>query len=114
MKIAALIVWSCVFVSLCGCGVELSGAAAQDACSELNAAFCERLSDCDGSVDSAACVAADDGLGGPCDRARVVVLEDDLATCTEAVTDMECTRIEARTSPDFALDCVKDVRFEDE
>lgn len=114
MKVAALVAFACACVSLCGCGVELSGAAAQDACSELNAAFCERLSDCDGSVDSAACIAANDGLGGPCESASVVVLEADVATCAEAVNDMECARIEARTSPDFALDCVKDVRFEDE
>jgi hypothetical protein len=100
--------------SLCGCGVVLRDGAAQDACSELNAAFCERLSDCDGSVDNDACVAADDGLGGACASASVVELEADVATCAEAITDMECARIEDRTSPDFDLDCVKDVRFEDD
>ena len=95
------------------CTVELRGGEAQTACSELNAAFCDRLSDCEGSVDKDACIAADDGLGGPCENASVVELEADVATCVQAIGDMECARIEARTSPDFALDCVREVRFDE-
>ena len=95
------------------CTVELRGAEAQSACSELNAAFCDRLSDCDGSVDKDACIAADDALGGPCDSASSVLLEGDTATCVQAVGDMECARIEARTSPDFQLDCVREVEFDE-
>ena len=112
MRFTMLACWFTAFTA--GCTVELRGAQAQSACSELNAAFCDRLSDCDGSVDRDACTEADNALGGPCADASVVELEADLATCTEAVTDMECQRIEARTSPDFALDCVKDVQFDDE
>lgn len=102
-----------ILSSASACTVELSGAEAQSACSELNAAFCERLSDCDGSVDKDACIAADDALGGPCETASSVELEGDTATCVQAIGDMECARIEARTSPDFALDCVREVRFGD-
>lgn len=96
-----------------GCGVALEGEAAQEACSELTAAFCTRLSDCDGSVDLDACLAADDALGGPCDTASSVALEADVATCSETIEDLECAVIEDRTSPTFDLPCVQDIRFDE-
>jgi hypothetical protein len=108
MKRAAIAIL--LFVS--ACTVELRGAEAQSACSEINAAFCERLSDCEGAVNEETCVAADDGLGGPCADATLVTLEADAATCAEAVREMECARIEQRTSPDFDLDCVREIEFE--
>lgn len=105
--------WIVVAASLTGCVVELRDGAAQDACSELNAVFCARLSECEPSVNEEACITADDGLGGPCANASVVQLEGDVETCKQAIADMECARIEARTSPDFDLDCVGDIQFDD-
>ena len=95
------------------CTTELRGAEAVDACTTLNAVFCDRLADCDGSVNEEACVDANDALGGPCADASVVELSGaalDVASCQELIEDLECAKLDDRTNLD--LPCPTEIAFE--
>lgn len=99
--------------SFFACAFEARDGAAQDACSAIVAAYCEGLAECDGSVDEAGCVAADDALGGACATATKVELDSDPETCAQVIADADCELIEDRTAPGFQVPCVQDVSFEE-
>lgn len=96
-----------------GCSTELRGAEAVAACSTLTSTFCERLAECDGSVNEDTCRDADDALGGPCADATVVELSGaavDVESCQELIKDLGCRSFDDRTNLD--LPCPSEIAFE--